>query len=459
MGFLSDFFKDPFSTVHETVKGSIEDDDPTRLYDTLSWIPGSPEGAIQGLYEGFKEDRSWNPYDPNEASVWDRGAGGEWSTDPEKRAVGRMVGTAALGMTGSAALSPYLGQVGAGAATGASLGAAQTAGAGGDRDEIGKGAIRGGLQGGGAAYLNGLNPAGYVGITDPALAAGFNGFVSSGVTSAAADSEDWRKDATKGGVQAMIPYVGSYLSGMFGSPDSYSPTTASQGLVNNINQQSRVPDQGSYFSKPETNSYVPQSSSYAAPSYTPGAPKQEPAQPGSFQMPELGKFFESLVPKTSGQWGDLAQGLAGMYAGYQQRRDARDLQRQFMGNREAYVNNLRQQLQRRDAASGRRSNYSGRETELMAQLAKLDSQNLPAMQALKSGSTLGTLNMLTSALRYGGNMGAFGPAYTRDQGKVQPLMNTSTPTISMPQINEPSVELDSGNLADMFRRNRVVGGY
>lgn len=450
MGFLKDFFKDPLSSLHEVVKGSIEDDDPTRLYDTLSWIPGSPEGAVQGLYEGFKEDRSWNPYDPDEASVWDRGAGGEWSTDPEKRAVGRMVGTAALGMTGSALIGPY--------ATGAGLGAAQTAGAGGDREEIAKGAIRGAAQAGAASYINGLNPAGYVGITDPALAAGFNGFVSSGLTSAAADSEDWRKDATKGGVQAMIPYVGSYLSGMFGSPDSYSPTTASQGLVNNINQQSRVPDQVSSFSKPETNSYVPQSSSYAAPSYTPGAPKQEPAQPGSFQMPELGKFFESLIPKTSSQWGDLAQGLAGMYAGYQQRRDARDLQRQFMGGRDAYVKNLRSQLERRDAASGRRSNYDTRETELVSQLAKLDSQNLPAMQALKTGSTLGTLNMLTSALRYGGNMGAFGPAYTRDQGRQQPVLG-GVPNMSMPQINDPTMELEGGDLAEMFRRNRVVGGY
>lgn len=450
MSLLNDIFKDPISTVHEVVKGSFEDEDPTAVYDALSWIPGSPEGAVQGLYEGFKEDRSWNPYDPEEASVWDRGAGGEWSTDPEKRQYGRMIGTMALGMTGNALIGPT--------ATGSGLGAAQAAGAGGDRDEIGKGALRGGVQAGAASYLNGLNPAGYIGIDNPMLAAGVNGFLGSGLTAAANDREDWEKEGVKGGIQAMLPYVGNSLSSLFAPDTSYVPTNQSQAVVNDVNQASMQPRQSNPDWYGQTSPAMSQAPAYVPPTSNLG---YVPTETNSMlpNMSEVSQFFSNLMPQNRQQWGDVVQGLAGIYMANKNRRSAKDLLQSYQGRRGGYEDALRRQLQRRDAASGRRSNYDAREAELQAQLARLDSANLPAMQSLVTAKNLGTLGMLSSGLRMAGNLGVFGQNYTRNPEAPQQMPSYNPEPMSVPSIYDPQMTFDQPqDLSTMYRRNRVVGG-
>ena len=85
-----------------------------------------------------------------------------------------------------------------------------------------------------------------------------------------------------------------------------------------------------------------------------------------------------------------------------QYRRARKLEKEMGARRGAYEGNLRRQLERRDAASGRRSNYAGRETQLQASLAELDSRNMPAMMALNNSQFGGLANMFQSGLRYAG---------------------------------------------------------
>ena len=105
------------------------------------------------------------------------------------------------------------------------------------------------------------------------------------------------------------------------------------------------------------------------------------------------------------QFGDLAQGLAGLYSNYRQRRDAKEMLRGISGRRDAYSQNLQRSLQRRDAASGRRSDYAGRDVQLQASLAELDSRNAPAISQLNQQRQQGLAGMLAGALRMGGRAG------------------------------------------------------
>lgn len=115
--------------------------------------------------------------------------------------------------------------------------------------------------------------------------------------------------------------------------------------------------------------------------------------------------------------------LAGLYSANQASRAARgntmDLGSMF-GPNSAYAGQLRQQLERRDAAGGRRSQYGPREVELQAKLAEMMARSGPAIQnqnmqaeAQRNASRNNTLNLLLQA---GTRSGAFerGGEFLRD---------------------------------------------
>jgi hypothetical protein len=95
----------------------------------------------------------------------------------------------------------------------------------------------------------------------------------------------------------------------------------------------------------------------------------------------------------SGQFGlgDLVTGGLGLYQGYQASQDAKNAtgvaqsQTQSLasmyGPDSPYAQQLRQQLLRKDAASGRRSQYGPREVELQARLAEMATRNAPNVLA------------------------------------------------------------------------------
>lgn len=89
-------------------------------------------------------------------------------------------------------------------------------------------------------------------------------------------------------------------------------------------------------------------------------------------------------------WGALAGGLAGMYQANQASKAIKAAQQGTMGSvqqqlsdmfgpNSAYAQQLRQELERRDAAGGRRSQYGPREVELQAKLAQMQAQAAPGM--------------------------------------------------------------------------------
>ncbi len=140
--------------------------------------------------------------------------------------------------------------------------------------------------------------------------------------------------------------------------------------------------------------------------------------------------------------GDFAQGLAGVYTGYQQRKQAKDLMSIVGARRGAYETQLRNNLARKDAAAGRRSDYAGRETQLQAALAELDSRNAPGMQQLMNAKLGGQTSILQSLLRLGGKQDWFG-------SQAKPNMPDMA-AFNMPPAN-PS---DPYDLASIVRRQQ-----
>jgi len=302
------------------------------------------------------------------------------------------------------------------------------------------------LLSGGGAFLPNLGE--MAGIENPYLAQAFDGSIKG-----AGMADIMGGDVTAGAVTGGLPGLASYVGGRF-MDTSYVPRSSGQALINETNQASMMPrsNLSSFVDTPQMSqglSYVPQTSPLA---YTASNSS------GGFEMPELGEFFGKLAPSSPEGWGNLAQGLAGMFMGGLQYRKNRQLEKQMGANRDAYQTNLRRQLQRRDAASGRRSNYSGRETQLAAALAELDSRNMPAMASLQGNQMQGLANMFQSGLRYAGKQGVFGDLTPRDNLPVSSFLPSLAP---MPQSsNVYDTSWMSGNgLGDGYlsRRNRLGG--
>lgn len=112
----------------------------------------------------------------------------------------------------------------------------------------------------------------------------------------------------------------------------------------------------------------------------------------------------------------LLSGLAGLYSGYQGMKTNGQLLGGLQGlfsQNSPYSQAMRQQLERRDAAGGRRSQYGPREVELQAKLAQLASGQIPAMSQLSNNQAMMRALMLKSGLtalnNIGGLQGIFGP--------------------------------------------------
>lgn len=86
---------------------------------------------------------------------------------------------------------------------------------------------------------------------------------------------------------------------------------------------------------------------------------------------------------SGGDLGSIASGLYGMYKGNQADKQASTLANMY-GQNSPYAAAMRQQLDRRDAAAGRRSQYGPREVELQAALANQYGRNAPTMMAMQN---------------------------------------------------------------------------
>jgi len=315
----------------------------------------------------------------------------------------------------------------AAAINGAASGAFGALGSGGDLKDVARSTAAGYLSGGYTPDAGGAM--GLSGTTRDVA----NGMFRGGAN-AVLGGGDVKQGTAMGGLYAGLNSLGS--SGMdenaFGQNYSRAPwAQPSEAILDN---QSYAPWSGG------NTGYVPQ---------------QEQQEQNPWGSQSLGDFASSIMGKLGGGkgLGDLASGLMGMYSGYRRRNAASDMMRNVGGNRDAYLANMRNTLTARDAARGRRSNIGGREVELMAKLAELDSRNAPMMAQLSDQRFGGLEQMMASGLRYGNKQGWFG-----NSGGAPTGQGYSGPGMSMSGYTPPQQDMGSSySLYDQYRRNRSGG--
>lgn len=141
---------------------------------------------------------------------------------------------------------------------------------------------------------------------------------------------------------------------------------------------------------------------------------------GLFGGPTLG----SMMPRgassgmgfgsSTGRGGAAESLLGGLGALYGYNQASKGLNSQIgglkglYGQNSPYAQTLRQQLERKDAASGRRSQYGPREVELQARLASLASGQAPMLNQLENQRTQMRTQGLGQLLQFGRQSGLFG---------------------------------------------------
>lgn len=143
-----------------------------------------------------------------------------------------------------------------------------------------------------------------------------------------------------------------------------------------------------------------------------GIPSWDNAPTGN----SVSDFIKKALGAISGVGGGLdtarlVSSLAGLYGSYQDQKNYRDAAgsiKDLFGNDSAYAENLRNELQRRDAAAGRRSQYGPRAVELQAKLAELAARQTPSLMNLYSQQSDARNNSLTSFLNILNSTGLMG---------------------------------------------------
>lgn len=139
----------------------------------------------------------------------------------------------------------------------------------------------------------------------------------------------------------------------------------------------------------------------------------------------------------------LAAGALGMYGANRAKKDIQgqigQLQSLFSAD-SPYAQQLQQQLNRKDAQSGRRSQYGPRQVELQARLAELNSRNAPQLNNLygqKRAQDLSQYKDLYNVLRSSGLMSQLGQAGQQYfQGLSQPMGNYNQGELQGPLMSQ-----------------------
>jgi hypothetical protein len=142
-------------------------------------------------------------------------------------------------------------------------------------------------------------------------------------------------------------------------------------------------------------------------------------------------FFKNLLPKNSQDLKQLFSGIGGLITANQNRNNqgnlANSLKDLYSGNG-AYAQNLRNELERRDAASGRRSQYGPREVELQAKLADSASRQAGTLSNIYNQQNGGTADTMQSLYQLFSGLNGFNGL----NGLINPPKAGITPTTPGP---------------------------
>lgn len=135
------------------------------------------------------------------------------------------------------------------------------------------------------------------------------------------------------------------------------------------------------------------------------------AGPGGNSSNSLFSQLKSMLPSGPTEALKMAGSLGGLYSNYQSNRNFSNLASNLAGlygPGSAYEEQLRKELQRRDAAAGRRSQYGPRAVELQARLAQLASGQAPTLMGIYGQENASRNNMINSGLKLADQMGIWG---------------------------------------------------
>lgn len=297
--------------------------------------------------------------------------------------------------------------------------------------------INKGVRGAAKGYLSGGSQGALLGAASPAINQGMSQLGD--YFSNAFSGTDWEEmtGAGNGAMSMAPPQAGSFAS-MFSNQQGPMSTTASlqangNGISGNqIDWDSVLQGQQGFGN---TN---PQEQESATSGYTPSAfgvgmdtampdPMQMASAPAApqtgydeyvKQMPDaLKAVLVARYPQLRGVLGGgarmspLAAGAGALATLYTANRARKDLEKQqgqldsLFGQNSAYSKTMREQLNRKDAAAGRRSQYGPREVELQARLAQLNGQLAPQRFALANAQNQNRLGMYGSLLGYADQSG------------------------------------------------------
>ena len=311
--------------------------------------------------------------------------------------------------------------------------------------DVGMGAITGAAGSGLASF----NPAQYAGITNPIAARALNGAVRGGVGASLGRGDPLAGAATGGilgalnGMSSGEPSMDELPGTMGGNMDMGEGFSGGEmsPMQNDANIQAASLDPTAFQGTPLENTYR---------SYITSANSNGDIGPDSAQQPSaLSDVFSNGIPSFGGGrvgLGDFAGGLMGLYQAYDQRKKARQLAGQLGSNygpNSPYAQRLRGNLQRKDAAAGRRSQYGQREVDFQAQMADVNARMAPTLSTLNQQVGNSNITMANSLLNLGKLFG--GKAFNMPSSPGSPQvggMGSSLPTLQQPM---PAANYSLGN--------------
>lgn len=373
---------------------------------------GATEGAVDySLASGA--GNALGDYAGSTASLG-TGAGATGGT-----AGGASLGTGAGGYAG--ATGGLASQVGNGAIRGSISNAGSTAAQGGNSNDIFKSGLYGGLYGGAGAGINygvsSYNPGSYV--TDNAAGQQVINKGVQGGLNAGLQGKNIGQGALSGAAIPGMNMAGNYLGNSYNNytnsdmpdlgtlggtmSDSFGENSASMGGYNSTAQMQANETPGVTEQVAANGNPLKRAMGYGG---TSAAASPSATTDASPFVSATGNGTQSSGPA----YGNMAGSLLGLYSAYQQHKRNSDLAnglQSMYGQNSPYAQQLNQALLRQQAASGRRSDVGGRQVELQARLADLNSRNAPMINSLNNNNNNGTNAMLNNLYNIGNQSGAF----------------------------------------------------
>jgi len=333
------------------------------------------------------------------------------------------------------ALAPLLGGGALGAMGGNALASGGMTGMrGGSLGQIGSSMLSSALSSG----MGSFNPAGQLGLSGT-LGNMFNSGVGGAANTAlkGGSGSDILTSGLQGSLVTGMNNVGNSMSNTFG--DLWNSFSGGGGDDSGMSFEYAQPNNdmslGDY-AQPEDQSFsfdqsvpTPEWSSPAVGMKTMQSVEQ-PSSFADFSMP--GNMGASVGNFLGSHGGDLASMLYGFYNNKKQQKALQGQQEGLAGlysQNSPYAQQLRNNLQAKAAAGGKRLNTSGREVQLQAALADRAAQMAPAMYQMQQGQNSLQNNNMNMLLQGANKMGAFKALNNGLQGMFgsSPVMQNNQP--------------------------------